>query len=92
MSVRAKLNVDAIETTLYRKQKDPSKGWADDNIEVEMKTIKMSPVGYNSDNNENSKFWDASPMGKLELGTINPEASKQFKLGKEYYLDFTEAG
>lgn len=58
----------------------------------EMTTIKMSPVYANNDpNHENSKFWRYSPSGSLELGCVNPEAVKQFELGKEYYIDFTPA-
>ena len=93
MAVRAKFSVDSFEVHQQSKQKDKSKGWGPENMEiVEVKTIKMSPVYANDDpNHENSKFWDATPSGKLELGTINPEAHKQFELGKEYYVDFTPA-
>ena len=50
----------------------------------------MTPVFHNNiPNHENNKFWDASPSGKLELGMINPEAAAYFKIGKEYYIDFT---
>jgi len=58
---------------------------------VEMRSIKMSPVGYDANNNENSSFWAASPSGELKLQCINPEAWKQFELGKEYYLTFDPA-
>ena len=37
---------------------------------------------------ETTKFWEASPSGKLELGCANLEAAKFFELSKEYYLDF----
>lgn len=59
---------------------------------VEMQTIIMSPVYGNGDpNHENTKFWNASPSGKLELGCINLAAAEQFELGKEYYLTFEQA-
>lgn len=78
MSVRAKFKVDSIER---------SKHYGEGS---EMQTIKMTPVYGNSE--ENKKFYAASPSGQIHLGTINPEAAKQFELGKEYYVDFTPAG
>lgn len=58
----------------------------------EMRTIKMSPVFGNGDpSHENTKFWQASPSGSLELGCVNLDAANQFELGKEYYLDFHPA-
>ena len=76
MSVRAKFKVDSIEM---------SKSGADIT-----KTIKMSPVYKNADpNTENSKFWRWTPSGSLLMNCLNPTASEQFELGKEYYLDFT---
>jgi hypothetical protein len=79
MIVRAKFKVDSIE----RQQ------WG---VGQEVHTIKMSPVYKTSDpNDENSKFWKASPSGSIQLGCANPEAVKQFELGQEYYIDFTPA-
>lgn len=91
--VRAKFKVDAIRATLNSRKIDGSKGWEAANLEnVEMKTIEMSPVyGNGNPDHENTKFWQASPSGRLELGCINPEASRAFELGKEYYVDFTSA-
>lgn len=58
----------------------------------EMQTVRLSPVYGNGDpNHENTKFWQASPSGQLELGCINLEAAKYFELGKEYYIDFKKA-
>jgi hypothetical protein len=60
---------------------------------AKMATIKLCPVYANGDpNHENTKFWQASPSGSIELGCVNPEASKQFNLGQEFYIDFTPAG
>jgi hypothetical protein len=60
---------------------------------TEKRTLNFTPVTANTNDpkEENSRFWDASPSGSLQLGTINPEAWSQFELGKEYYLDFTPA-
>ncbi len=57
-----------------------------------MVTIEMSPVYANNDpKHENTKFWEASPNGSIILSVINLDAVKEFKLGKEYYIDFAEA-
>ncbi len=89
--VRAKFRVDRIEATQQQRRIDDEKGWDKENMEtVEMRLIVMFPVSPTSNpNDENSKFWNASPSGELKLGTINPEAWKQFELGKNYYVDFT---
>lgn len=55
-------------------------------------TISASPVYGNGDpTHENTKFWEATPNGSLELGMVNEETAKLFEIGKEYYLDFTPA-
>lgn len=79
MSVRAKFKVDSIE-----RQK-----WGDG---TEVHTIKLSAVyGKNDPNHENTKFWKATPSGSIQLGCANPEATKLFDLGREYYIDFSPA-
>ena len=50
-------------------------------------TVRMSPV--TSGNEENAKFFQWTPFGKIEMGTINPDV--KFVPGKEYYVDFIEA-
>ncbi|MEY9466268.1 hypothetical protein ABH973_006681 [Bradyrhizobium ottawaense] len=57
-----------------------------------MKSVSLSPVYGNGDpKHENTKFWQATPSGRLELGVINLEAAAMFVPGKEYYLDISEA-
>lgn len=94
-TVRAKFKFDSYSTTLhsrYPHRKDDGSPDYGKPEAVELRTLKFSPVYANSDpNHENSKFWNASPSGSLELGTVNPEAWSAFQLGKEYYLDFTPA-
>ena len=98
--VRAKFKVDSIERTMSsRTLKDDQGNPIKDERgfykaePCEMQTIKMSPVYGNGDpNHENTKFWEASPGGMLNLNCINAAAAKEFELGKEYYLDFTKAG
>ena len=73
--VRAKFRVESVE---------PNEG-----DQVEGSVIKLWPVTSGSE--ENEKFFNLTPSGHIELGTINPEAAKQFEVGKEYYVDFTPA-
>lgn len=78
MAVRAKFFVRAITRTLHW---DKSKGT--------VATIQLSPVTGGSE--ENKAFFEASPSGSIDLGTVNEAAAEQFELGKEYYIDFTQA-
>lgn len=48
--------------------------------------VKFTPVTDGSE--ENKKFYDATPMGSLEIATIR---EMPFQLGKDYYLDIEEA-
>lgn len=48
-------------------------------------TIKLVPVTQGSP--ENEKFFQYTPFGSMEFGTINGEAAAQFEPGKEYYID-----
>lgn len=52
-------------------------------------TIHMIPVTSGSE--ENKKFWEYTPSGKLEISTTNKEAFHQFEIGGEYYIDITKA-
>lgn len=52
-------------------------------------TINLSPVTSGSE--ENSRFYHYTPMGSITLSTINEDATKQFTVGKEYYVDFIAA-
>lgn len=88
--VRAKFKVDSYETSLSRVKIDPKGNWDEKNMQtVELRTVKLSVVGNSSP--ENEKFWTFTPSGSITLSTINPEAWKGFELGKEYYVDFTQA-
>lgn len=76
-NVRAKFIVRAKEASLYAGQ--------------ELTTVKLDPAYSPDPNSENGKFWKYTPMGKIELGTINKAAADAFELGREYYIDFTRA-
>ena len=77
MTVRAKFAVQSITTT---------KAWNSPGL---MGTVRLSPVTSGSE--ENKKFYEATPGGVIELGTVNEEALKQFVIGDEFYVDFTPA-
>lgn len=54
-----------------------------------LKSVKLHPV--TSGSAENAEFFKWTPCGTIELGSINPGASEQFKPGIEFYVDFTPA-
>ena len=51
--------------------------------------IKLETVMSGSE--ENEKFFKFTPYGQLSMGTVNPAASDQFEVGKEYFVDFSPA-
>lgn len=69
-------------------------------VRAKFRVISKNPMGGGSqirlapvvgDNEENKKFYDATPWGFIELGTVNKKAAEAFEIDKEYYVDFTEA-
>lgn len=52
-------------------------------------SLAFEPVTSGSP--ENDQFFKWTPWGNVEIGTINPAAAEGFKVGGEYYLDFTPA-
>lgn len=62
-----------------------------DKVEMEdgLARVEMEPVFSGS--KENEEFFKYTPCGRLEVGTINAEAAKQFEVGKEYYIDISPA-
>lgn len=51
--------------------------------------LVFSPV--TSGSAENEQFYKYTPGGSLLLSTINAKAAAGFKVGQEYYLDFSPA-
>lgn len=49
--------------------------------------IKLSVVATGS--KENEEFFKYTPSVTIEMGVVNSEAAKQFKVGKEYYIDIS---
>jgi len=64
-----------------------SAGWRGDKPAI-LASLLFVPVG--DDTEENKKFWDATPSGRIEMDVLNPEAIEGFEVMKEYYVDFTE--
>jgi len=95
MSVRAKFTYTGYTASMQHLGYEKDDAGKDDRlkpIKQEMRSLKFAPVYANNDpNHENSKFWKYTPMGSIELGTVNPEAWKHFEIDKEYYVDFTPA-
>lgn len=81
--VRAKFKCTKLEKQL---------GYVSDggkSVERELTAVHLQPVYGNGDpNHENSKFYAFTPGGSIVLSLVQPETAAQFKLGKEYYVDF----
>lgn len=77
MSVRSKMKCEGKEEASYGDE--GTKGG----------TVRLSPVTSGSD--ENASFYKYTPGGSLVLSTINQAAFDQFTVGKEYYVDVSEA-
>jgi len=61
-----------------------------ENPEYESKSVTFSPVIDGGE--ENKSFSKYTPSGSLTLEiSQDTEAYNSFKVGQEYYLDFTEA-
>lgn len=78
MTVRAKFKVQSITQRAHWQGGDRLIG-----------EVLLQPVMGGSD--ENKRFYEATPQGEIKLGTINEEALAQFKIGQEFYVDFTPA-
>lgn len=75
MAVRAKFRVQSYETSLSQNE--------------ELRTVKLGAVVDGSP--ENKQFFKWTPNGQISLGMLNEAAWKQFPLGREMYVDFSDA-
>lgn len=41
------------------------------------------------DSPENREWWQATPSGYIHLSIVNQAAAQQFRVGQEFYVDFT---
>lgn len=63
----------------------------EDQPEFQQKNVSFFPVSEGSE--ENKSFSKYTPAGSVNLTiSYETEAVNAFEVGKEYYLDFTEAG
>jgi hypothetical protein len=53
--------------------------------------VTLRPVYSADPTHENKSFWDATPGGLIDLYITNKAGFAQLELGKEYYVDFTQA-
>lgn len=71
-------------------------------VRAKFTVTKVEPVGGESGTHislsavvdgsrENKSFFKYTPSGEITLRTINDEAAMQFKIGDEFYVDFTKA-
>ena len=86
MNVIAKVRITSIKTTEGNYQGKP----------VIARSVDFQFVGPSYDKDpkiqeENSKFWDATPSGTLSMYINNPNAAKEFEVGKHCYVTFSEA-
>lgn len=51
------------------------------------KTVKFRAM-YDTSTEEGRRFAEATPLGNIELFVSNPVALEQFKIGKDFYVDF----
>lgn len=51
-------------------------------------TYKFSPVYSDNPESENKQFWDATPSGSFEFGSVKNQG---FVIGRDYYFDITLA-
>lgn len=73
-----------VRCKFYCSEVTKRKGW--DKEKPFLYVAKFSPVTSGSE--ENKRFYDCTPSGGLELGIIKQDL---FEVGKEYYLDISEA-
>lgn len=82
--VRCKVRVQTIARNMTTRFSDGKY------VPIEVQTITMNPVSA-EESEENKAFWEATPSGQFQFGTVNAEAVAMFELGQTYYVDFTPA-
>ena len=54
----------------------------------DVRTFVFQPQ-YDTRIEEDKRFYDATPSGQCEMMVNNPKVRETFKLGDDYYLDFS---
>lgn len=84
--VRAKVWVSEVT------QKRQGRPGHPDDVTYQTEDVTFTFVSGNDPDNENSKFWDATPTAQpFHMVIANREAFGIFKVGQEFYLDFVDA-
>lgn len=87
MTVRCKFRCNEIvERESQRSVKGKDEKY--NTIHFPLYSAVMTPVYSEDPQHENKAFWDATPSGKFEVGTI---LQMPWKVGAEYYLDISPA-
>ncbi len=84
MSVRAKFKVIGMDVADGRRYNEETQN----KDIVKTATVRMLPVYEGS--TENEEFFNATPAGDIRLDLLNEKTFSKFKVGKDYYIDFTE--
>lgn len=53
--------------------------------------FRIELVAVTSGSPEDLAFFKYTPSGKVTMAVVQPDTAAQFKVGKNYYVDFTEA-
>lgn len=64
---------------------------ADEESQCKMVTVTLQPVFGGKDDHANAEWSKWTPSGEVKMSITNPEAFKQFEIGKAYFVDFTPA-
>jgi len=78
MHIRCKFQVRSIERTINTVYNQQTKSYEN----AELRTIKFN-VSYDPE------FHGSTPSGVIELSLVREEHARHFKLGAEYYADFS---
>lgn len=84
-TMRAKLSVNAVETLTNSESHEP--------VAIELEFNAVAKVdGYPEDgSDENNTFARWTPSATLRMSITNPALFGAFKVGDQFYVDFTRA-
>jgi hypothetical protein len=58
---------------------------------AESGSVALIPVVASTDNEENTKFFAATPGGAISMNGLSAGVAAKFVSGQSYYIDFTPA-